>query len=66
MDFVESKDLILGGAGGTDTFSLFISSFQRYGSATEDDRLAFQKWLAEKEFIKDAEVGPLSDAYYEE
>jgi len=66
MDFVESRDLILGGAGGTDTFILYISSFQRYGNATEDDRIAFQKWLAEKEFIKDAVVGPLSDAYYEQ
>jgi uncharacterized protein YggL (DUF469 family) len=66
MDFVESRDLILGSAGGTDTFTLYVSSFERYGSATEDDRIAFQKWLADKAFIKDAVVAELTDAYYEE
>jgi uncharacterized protein YggL (DUF469 family) len=65
MDFIESRDLLLGSASGTDTFTLYVSSFERYGSTTEDDRIAFQKWLADKAFIKDVVVAQLSDAYYE-
>ncbi len=64
INFVESRNLILGGAGGSQTFSVFISAFDRYGSASEDDRSAFIGWLAEREFIKDAVVGELTDAYY--
>lgn len=64
ISFVESKELIMGGAGGATTFAVFISPFARYASATEDDRSAFQAWLAERDFIKNAVVGELVDAYY--
>nr|WP_245597648.1 50S ribosome-binding protein YggL [Psychromonas aquimarina] len=62
--FTESRNLIMGGAGGTDTFTIYISSFDRYGSATEEDRSAFQAWLKNNTFIVDAKVDDLSDAYY--
>lgn len=61
IGFVESRDLIMGGAT---TFSVFISSFARYSSTTEEDRSVFQAWLAEHPFIKKAVVGELVDAYY--
>lgn len=64
MDFIESRNLMMGGANGSDTFVIFISSYERYGCATEEDRSAFSDWLAEREFIKDAVVGELVDAYY--
>lgn len=64
IGFVESRNLIMGGAGGATTFAVFISPFARYGNATEEDRNAFQTWLAERSFIKDAVVGELVDAYY--
>lgn len=64
INFVESRDLIMGGAGGANTFAVFISPFARYASATEEDRHAFQAWLAERSFIKKAVVGELVDAYY--
>ncbi|MEH6454207.1 MAG: 50S ribosome-binding protein YggL [Psychromonas sp.] len=66
MDFVDSRELMLGGAGGTDTFTLYVSSYNRYGSVSVEDRAAFEQWLSEKEFISNAEVGALCDAYYED
>ncbi|MFT6985025.1 MAG: hypothetical protein ACJAT7_000832 [Psychromonas sp.] len=64
IDFVGSRNLIMGGAGGTEVFTVFISSYQRYGSASEEDRQAFVDWLAERDFIENANVGELTDAYY--
>lgn len=66
MDFVDGRELMLGGAGGTETFTLYISSYNRYGNVTEEDRVAFDKWLSEKEFISNTVIGALSDAYYED
>jgi len=62
--FVDSRDLILGGAGGTDSFVIYVSNYGRYVNATEEDRSAFEQWLAARDFIIEAKVAPLSDAYY--
>jgi uncharacterized protein YggL (DUF469 family) len=64
VTFFDSRNLIMGGAGGTQSFTIFISSYGRYLSATEEDRRAFEQWLAGYEFIIDSSVAPLSDAYY--
>lgn len=64
IDFVESRNLMMGSAGGSEVFSVFISSFERYGSASEEDRRAFVNWLAERDFVENAVVGELTDAYY--
>lgn len=64
VEFVESRDLILGAAGGSDSFVIYVSSYGRYNSATEEDRSAFEQWLAERAFIVDSKVEALSDAYY--
>jgi len=62
--FVDSRNLILGSAEGSQSFVIYVSSYARYSSATEDDRSAFEQWLAERDFLIDASVAPLSDAYY--
>ncbi|MEI6897335.1 MAG: 50S ribosome-binding protein YggL [Psychromonas sp.] len=62
--FVDARDLIIGGAGGSQNFVIYVSSYGRYLSATEQDRRAFEKWLAERAFIIDSKVEALSDAYY--
>lgn len=62
--FVESRHLIMGGAGGSESFVIYISSYGRYVSATEEDRSAFEQWLAERDFITQSHVASLSDAYY--
>lgn len=64
IDFVESRNLMMGSAGGSEVFSVFISSFERYGSASEEDRSAFIHWLEEREFLENVVVGELTDAYY--
>jgi len=64
VEFVESRNLILGGASGSQCFVIYVSSYARYSSATEEDRRAFEQWLAERDFLIDANVAPLSDAYY--
>jgi uncharacterized protein YggL (DUF469 family) len=64
VEFVESRELIMGGAGGSETFSIYVSSYGRYTSATEEDRSAFEQWLSAREFITDKNVAALTDAYY--
>lgn len=64
MACVESRNLIMGGAGGEQNFVLYISNYGRYVSATEEDRRAFETWLAEHSFISESKVAELSDAYY--
>jgi len=64
VGLIESRSLIMGGAGGAHEFSVFISPSARYESSTEEDRCAFINWLAEHTYIKDAVVGELTDAYY--
>ena len=54
----------MGAAGGSDSFVIYISSFGRYVSATEQDRSAFEAWLTSHSYIADAKVAELSDAYY--
>lgn len=64
MAFVDSRQLILGGAGGTEHFVVYVSHYGRYTSATEQDRNAFEQWLSERSFIIESRVDALSDAYY--
>ena len=64
VTFVDSRNLIMGGAGGTKSFTIYISNYERYLSASEEDRHAFELWLAGYDFIIDCHVEPLSDAYY--
>lgn len=64
VEFVESRNLLMGGAGGAQSFVIYISSYGRYVSATEDDRSAFDQWLAKRDFITEKNVAALSDAYY--
>ncbi|PKF60665.1 hypothetical protein CW745_14145 [Psychromonas sp. psych-6C06] len=64
VEFVESRNLILGGAGGSHRFVIYVSSYGRYISATDSDRSAFKDWLTSRDYISDCNVAPLSDAYY--
>ena len=65
FDFVESRNLIIEGGGGVDEFEAFISSNERYGSTTEDDRNAVSAWLEGKSVIQNVEVSDLVDANYD-
>jgi len=65
VEFVVSKNLIIGGGGGVDEFEGFISSNDRYGSATEEDRNAVSSWLEGQSIIQSVEVSELVDANYD-
>ena len=65
VDFIESRNLIIGGGGGIDEFEAFISSNERYGSASEDDRSAVSNWLGGKSVFQSVEVSDLVDANYD-
>ena len=62
VDFVVARKLVIAGGGGIDVFDAFISSNERYGSTSEEDRNALSNWLGEKSFIQNVEVGDLVDA----
>jgi len=65
FDFVESRNLMIEGGGGVDEFDVFISSNERYGSATEEDRSAVSNWLDGQSIIQSVEVSDLVDANYD-
>lgn len=62
VEFVEGRNLMVFGGGSEDNFDAFVSSQQRYGSATEEDREATQAWLDANAKVKSAKVGELVDA----
>ncbi|MCP5078102.1 MAG: DUF469 family protein [Psychromonas sp.] len=65
VDFIESRNLIIGGGGGVDEFEAFVSSNERYGSASEDDRNAVSNWLEGRSVVQSVEVSDLVDANYD-
>ncbi|PKG40927.1 YggL family protein [Psychromonas sp. Urea-02u-13] len=65
VDFIESRNLVVEGGGGVDEFEAFISSNERYGSASEDDRNVISTWLESKPVIQSVEVSDLVDANYD-
>ena len=65
IEFIESKELIIGGGGTQDKFEGFITSNVRYQSTTEDERQAVQEWLQAQNNISETSVGNLTDAYYD-
>jgi uncharacterized protein YggL (DUF469 family) len=64
IGFVESRELSMDGGGDTKLFTAFISSDQRYVSATEEDRAAVTAWLNEQDNITNITVENLIDANY--
>ncbi|MDF2178847.1 YggL family protein [Aliiglaciecola sp. CAU 1673] len=62
VEFVEGRNLMVFGGGSEDTFDAFVSSQERYGSASEDDRKAMEAWLSANAKVKEAKVGDLVDA----
>jgi uncharacterized protein YggL (DUF469 family) len=64
VDFVESRDLSMGGGGDTTLFTAFICSDHRYESATNKDLDAITAWLDANEAIDNVTVGKLIDANY--
>lgn len=64
-DLIDERNLFVGIDGDDSTFEGFVSSGDRYGSATEEDRKAIEDALNAQEIISDVKVGKLVDAFYE-
>ena len=62
IDLIESRNLQFGG-GGNHSWSGFVQGPSR-GSATEQDREAILRWLAQHEHVVSATTGPLRDAWH--
>jgi uncharacterized protein YggL (DUF469 family) len=64
VDFIETRELCMGGGGDTKSFSAFICSNHRYTSATNEDRDAIANWLDSNETTSNIVVDKLVDANY--
>ncbi|MDO8272151.1 MAG: 50S ribosome-binding protein YggL [Gammaproteobacteria bacterium] len=64
IEFIERRDLCMGGGGDTELFSAFICSAHRYKSAIDDDREAVKNWLESSGVASNVVIGGLVDAYY--
>ena len=65
IEFIERRDLCMGGRGNTNSFSGFICSAHRYNSAIDEDREAVKNWLESSGGASNIVIGGLVDAYYE-
>lgn len=66
VELLNKRDLMISGGNNEDFFEAYLSSNDRYGSATEEDRTAVTEWLNAQKRISDVSVAELSDAYYGE
>ncbi len=66
IEFIESRNLCMGGSGSVKSFSAFICSTGRYSSARDEDREAVKHWLDSSGVTSNVVIGGLVDAYYGE
>lgn len=64
ISLMDERRLQIWAEGSEDSFEAYISSSQRYGSTTEDDRSAVKAWLDAQGSLADVKVDELTDAYY--
>lgn len=62
--FIDSQDLLIWADGDAGQLSAYVTSNQRYGSASEDNRTALQTWLEQQSALSETVVGELVDTYY--
>lgn len=61
-DFAESRHLLVGG-GGINSIELVVGSSLRFGSATDQDRLAIKQWIESREEADIVDIGALVDLH---
>lgn len=64
IDLIEHRNLCMGGGGGPEEFSGFITSEARYGSATKEDQQAVETWLKSHSCVSDVKISELVDGIY--
>ncbi|MFT5117511.1 MAG: hypothetical protein ACI9NY_001040 [Kiritimatiellia bacterium] len=61
---VEARNLYINLDGDADCFVGFVTSADRYGNATAEDKKAIENALSDNKMISDLSVGDLVDAFY--
>ncbi|ENY6169604.1 YggL family protein [Vibrio fluvialis] len=61
IDFIESRNLVMGGGANHESFDGFVVAEGRYDSATDEDRAAVEKWLSEQAMCSQVQVEALVD-----
>lgn len=64
-DLIDSRNLFVSVDGHDGKLEGFVTSGDRYGSATEEDRKAIEEALSAQSTISDVVTGRLLDAFYE-
>lgn len=61
IDFVEARDLMIGGGASHNEFDCLVVAQGRYNSVTESDRAAIETWFTNKPECANVEVSALID-----
>ena len=62
LNLIGERNLSIGGGSSSEFFEAYVSSGERYGNATEEDRSAVEAWLKGQSVIGEVTVDALSDA----
>lgn len=63
-ELVDARNLFVSVDGNNNQLEGFVSSADRYSSATEEDRKAIEEALKSYDIMSDVQVSELEDAYY--
>ncbi len=64
ISVMDERGLQIWAEGTADSFDAYITSSQRYGSTSDEDRNAIETCLKAQTGLNDISVSELSDAYY--
>ena len=64
-ELVNTQELYISLDNDSETFEGSVTSSERYGSATEEDRVAIETLLNSNDIVSEVKVGDLVDAFYE-
>ena len=64
-ELVSNKDLYISLHNDGESFEGSVTSADRYGNATEDDRASIEALLNNNPIVSEVKVGTLVDAFYE-
>ena len=64
-DLIDARNLFVGIDGDDHVLEGFVTSGDRYGSATDEDRKVIEETLSAQKIISDVVVAKLVDAFYE-
>jgi|TARA_B110000116_G_scaffold107319_1_gene93251 uncharacterized protein YggL (DUF469 family) len=62
--FIHSQQLLIWADGDAGQLSAYVTSDQRYGSVSDDNRTDIEAWLHTKPELSEISIGALVDTYY--